>query len=230
MRQLVSAVSCSLLFASSGATAADIPTRPSMPTTRAAVFDWTGFYAGVNAGYGSGKIEDEFFDGNASDGTSSLKFDGAIVGAQAGFNFQSGTFVWGIEGDIQKTWMKGTGSFFSGDLALDFEVPWFATLRGRAGIASGPSLFYVTGGAAGMQWKAIANFDAVDPIKTPERRMGWTVGAGYEAMLSPNWSWKTEYLYVRAKDKKTEVVPGFSIDERAAAHVFRIGANYRFGG
>jgi outer membrane immunogenic protein len=230
MKNLVTAISCSLLLASPAVIAADLPTKSPSPLSVAPAYNWTGFYAGVNAGYGSGKLVDAFFDGNESDGSVSLKFDGAIVGAQAGFNLQSGTFVWGIEGDIQKTWMKGTGSFFSGDLVLDFEVPWFATLRGRAGVANGPALFYVTGGAAGMQWKAIANFDAVDPIKTPERRMGWTVGAGYEAMLSPNWSWKTEYLYVRAKDKKTEVVPGFSIDERAAAHVFRIGANYRFGG
>ena len=132
--------------------AADMP-RPvtKAPAMVAApMFNWSGFYVGGNVGYGWGKYKEELFDGGSSVASESIGLDGAFVGGQIGANVQTGSIVWGVEADIQKSWIGGDERWaFPGlTVTAEVEVDWFATLRGRVGIAHGPSLFFLTGGIA----------------------------------------------------------------------------------
>jgi outer membrane immunogenic protein len=214
------------LLVVSGAQAADKLVTP----TRA--FTWTGFYAGVNAGYGFGEIKDELFLGGASVGSVAVDFSGAFAGGQLGFNAQQGGVVWGAEVDIQSSGQKGSSTFvFPGPntLTVDFKVPWFATFRGRAAIANGPSMIFVTGGAVYANGEATATLNGVS-ASSSESRWGWTVGAGYEGMLAGEWSWKIEYLFVSIPDKNFNLGGGATVTETAHDHLIRVGLNYRFGG
>ncbi|MFD2222462.1 outer membrane protein, partial [Microvirga arabica] len=91
--------SVALLGLATGAVAADLPSRRAAPAPMIAavpVFTWTGFYVGVNAGYGWSN--DDFDSVDLADEDD----DGGFVGgAQVGYNYQIGSFVVGLEGDIQ---------------------------------------------------------------------------------------------------------------------------------
>jgi outer membrane immunogenic protein len=150
------------------ALAADLPVkaRPA-PMPMVAVYNWTGFYIGVNGGgiWGRNDVSSVFFDGGAVARAQTLgalagngRVDGssAIGGVQAGYNWQGSTpWVIGVEADIQGMSLKEnrTSAIFTvaGNSAQDFDQVqhnWLATFRGRAGYAAGPALFYVTGGLA----------------------------------------------------------------------------------
>jgi len=224
-------LAASLCLLSSGAHAADVPiaTAPGAPVMVRQ--SWTGFYAGVNAGYGTSVVRIDVLDGGNSIGSDSRKFNGLMAGAQVGFNHQIGNFVWGVEGDYQKSWRKVSRSAISA-FDVELEVPWFATARVRAGIANGPSLFYLAGGAVWTEGELTVS-SSVSANGFAEKRDGWTIGGGYEAMLSPQWSWKLEYLYVKVRDKETNLPSdgvGFSVVQHLRDHIIRVGVNYRFGG
>jgi outer membrane immunogenic protein len=228
----LSAISCSFLLAGSAAIAADVSTvkAPGARTVQAAP-TWTGFYAGLNAAYGTGSVNAELFELDTSVGSQTRKFSGAFAGGQVGFNQQIGNFVWGAEGDIQKSWQKGSRiSVLQGaTVNLELEVPWLATARLRAGIANGPSLFYLTGGGVWTEGKSAITIIGVGSASASEKRNGWTIGAGYEAILSQQWSWKLEYLYAKIREKETDF-GGVSVVDRVHDHIVRVGVNYRFGG
>ncbi|MBW8854370.1 MAG: porin family protein, partial [Bradyrhizobium sp.] len=97
---------------------------------------------------------------------------------------------------------------------------WFATMRGRAGYAMNNVLFYVTGGLAYGGGRV--DFAGVSES---QNHFGWTFGGGVEVGLTPTWSAKAEYLYVRLEDRSyvlTGINNGFS------SNLFRLGVNYRF--
>jgi outer membrane immunogenic protein len=211
------------------AAAADFPvTKPVTSPVR--VQNWTGFYAGVNAGYGWGGYDVDVLAGGTTVASVGFDLDGFLGGGQVGFNIQSGAFVWGGEADIQASWMEGSRTFaLPGPIALGIkvEVPWFATARLRAGIANGPSLFYVTGGLIHAKGEATATLLGLS-VSASDKRTGWTAGLGYEAMVDPNWSWKAEYLYFDLGDETT-AVGGVAARESATGHIVRVGLNFRFG-
>src|SRR5690348_5505729 len=73
-----------------GAEAADLTRGPAPYYSAPAVYNWAGFYAGINAGYEWGKITNLGLNPN-----------GFAGGIQAGYNWQTGGFVFGGETDIQ---------------------------------------------------------------------------------------------------------------------------------
>ncbi|MFY9694705.1 MAG: outer membrane protein [Xanthobacteraceae bacterium] len=182
------------------------PLPASAPT-----FSWTGFYAGLNIGGGSGNASDTFtlIDVGLPPfpmGSDSNHITGVIGGGQAGYNWQIGQYVLGIETDIQGT--DQTGSAITSCSALvcapggiitnTEKLTWFGTTRGRVGVAFGNWLTYVTGGAAygreESNWTAL--FPPLLSFSNSTTRSGWTVGGGVEASLVGNWTWKVEYLYI----------------------------------
>ena len=114
-------------------------------------------------------------------------------------------------------------------------------MRGRWGYAAGPSLLYVTGGAAVMkiseQWNFLGNPflpAPPEPHSASKTAFGWTVGTGIEAMLAPNWSARAEYLFIDAGKGAALIVHPSSAEPNAMQldhrfHVFRFGVNYLFG-
>ena len=106
--------SVALLGLATGALAADLPSRraPAPIIAAVPVFTWTGFYVGVNAGYTWGPWDASssqiIFDPSA---THDAKVNGGLVGLQAGYNWQAGGWVYGLEGDIQYTGAKDTDAW-----------------------------------------------------------------------------------------------------------------------
>ena len=133
MKKTILAMTVASLAAAAGtATAADLPRGPAPYYSPApAVYNWGGVYAGLNVGYEWGKITN-----------SSGKPSGLEGGVQAGYNWQSGQFVFGGETDLQVTGADDTFAPYK------FSNPWFGTLRGRAGYAMNNILFYGTLGLA----------------------------------------------------------------------------------
>jgi outer membrane immunogenic protein len=203
------------------ATAADIP-RKSAPApafvTAAPVFNWNGFYIGLNAGYGFGDRKTQTvgtagFQGLIAPGfvpgSLNTKSNGFIGGAQIGYNAQFGAYVAGLEADIQFADQKKTSRFTGGTVlgtqlttSATADMRYFGTLRGRLGFTPIDSLLvYGTGGLAFGETKLTG---AVNGVQAPglvwngsksDMKFGWTLGAGMEYALSNNWSIKGEYLY-----------------------------------
>ena len=95
------------------------------------MYSWAGPYLGANLGNGWGSV-----DNNPTQPA------GLVGGAQAGYNWQSGAMVFGLEGDLQASAADDTFAPWK------FSNPWFGTVRGRVGYAFGNVLLYGTGGLA----------------------------------------------------------------------------------
>jgi len=167
-------------------------------------YSWVGPYIGANLGFQWGEIT-----GNPTEPT------GIAGGLQAGYNWQSGQFVFGGEADIQAS---GADDTFA---PWQFSNPWFGTLRARGGVAFNNILLYVTGGFAYGRVEG-------DRAGLSESRMmyGYTLGAGMEVGFTPNWSAKIEYLWLDYADRNFSVVTG--TENGLETSLLRFGVNYRF--
>jgi len=166
-------------------------------------YSWAGPYLGGNIGYEWGSV-----DHNAA------KPSGFVGGVQAGYNFQNGPWVFGIEGDIQAA---GADDTFA---PWKFSNPWFGTVRGRAGYALNNILFYGTAGLAFGELRA-QTFGWSESHSS----VGWTLGLGAEVGLAQNWSAKIEYLYY---DLSTSQFAITGVSNGYSASVVRAGVNYHF--
>jgi outer membrane immunogenic protein len=164
---------------------------------------WAGPYLGGNLGYGWGSV-----DNNPA------KPSGFVGGVQAGYNWKTGAFVFGVEGDIQAT---GADDTFA---PWKFSNPWFGTVRGRAGYVFNNFLVYGTGGLAFGELRA----ETFGPSET-HTNAGWTAGVGAEFLFAQNWSAKVEYLYVDLSNSNFTIT-GASNGYRFG--VLRAGINYHF--
>jgi outer membrane immunogenic protein len=209
-----------LLLGSFAAQAADLP----QPSYKAPAYvgpsyaNWSGFYIGINGGYGWGTSNWDF-------PAISTKPKGAVYGGTIGYNFQTGTWVWGIEGDFDGTSMKGSADCFGVGGGCETKLPWLATGRLRLGYAGWNNwLPYITGGAAYGNIKATSPFG--DATKS---KIGWTAGVGIEWAFLANWSAKVEYLYVDLGKFDCSITCGAIPDNVSfKSSLARIGVNYRF--
>lgn len=166
-------------------------------------YSWAGPYLGGNLGYAWGSVEH-----NAS------KPSGVSGGLQAGYNWQTGPWVFGVEGDIQAT---GADDTFA---PWKFSNPWFGTVRGRVGYALNNIMFFGTGGLAFGELRG-----ETFGLSESHTNAGWTVGVGAEFGLAQNWSAKIEYLYVDLANSD------FTITGASNGYRFglvRAGVNYHF--
>ena len=239
MRKLLLATAAAVLL-STPTLAADLAPVEAEPMAPAYLpFSWTGFYVGGNVGYawGAGETDAHGFDGpegfyddpgylnlnslNGDDG------NGFTAGAQAGYNWQMGMFVVGVEGDINwadldsdndvsfDTSIIGTDEFGSANIST--ELNWYGTLRARLGVTPVERfLVYATGGlafgSADTDVSGSAFFD--DGVNTYEEfyrgsssdtEFGWTIGGGLEYAFTDNWTIKAEYLFVDLGETDTNV-------------------------
>ena len=205
------------LVSTASAIAADIPRRPppaKAPSyVPAPLYNWTGFYVGINGGGGWG--ESNF---TAPFATGDFDLSGWLAGGTVGYNWQANRAVFGLEADID--WSNIDGSAACGGTTCTTENKWLGTVRGRLGYAMGRYMPYVTGGLAFGEVKTtVAGTGSRSSTET-----GWTVGGGLEAALAGNWTGKVEYLYVDLDNAGTPV--GGSAEFKT--HIVRAGINYRF--
>ena len=186
-----------------------------------APFSWSGFYAGINAGYGWGTS-----DWSSAATTGSPKVKGGLAGVTLGYNLQTGVWVWGVEGDFDASWMKGTatGTGACAGAGCTTKDTWLGTTRLRVGYAWNRWLPYLTGGAAFGNIK-------MTPVGGPDEsktRVGWTAGAGVEWAFAGPWSAKFEYLYVDLDKATCGAACVLSTNVSFKENLFRVGVNYRF--
>lgn len=206
-------------FAAFAAQAADLPRSYKAPAYVAPAYaSWNGFYVGINAGYGFGKST---WDVPAVD--TSPK--GALAGVTVGYNFQTGLWVWGVEGDFDWSGMKGSSDCAVG-VTCETKNSWLGTARARLGYAGWNNFLpYITGGAAFGNVKA-SNSLTGEASKT---MIGWTAGVGLEYALWSNWSIKGEYLYADLGKFDCGISCGAASDNVTfKANIVRAGLNYRF--
>lgn len=228
MRTLLAAlIGLGLVFSALPSQAADLAVRgPYKAPTPAPVYvpvlnPWAGFYGGLNGGYA--------WEGFGGDIPSISTGDG-FFGGQIGYNWTSGSWLYGLEGDLQgTTGHVGTssGTCTGVSCSANARINGFGTIRGRLGMTFGSGLAYLTGGAAFVSTGA-QMFTAVGNAENKgEWNVGYTIGAGYEQMLWSRWSGKLEYLYLAA-DGPSLTVGGVTASTDIRAHILRAGLNYHF--
>ncbi len=214
--------------------------------------NWTGFYAGLHAGYATIDVDSAFDTSTISrpndfeDTTLGRDFDpdNGLGGLQAGWNIHRGRFVWGIEADV--TYLaasdraydpedEGPGDDGTTTDNASIDINWLATLRGRVGIASARTLFFATAGVAWVDAEyAAQNLDNsnTDQGTTSLSGPGFVVGGGIEHAISNRTSVRLEGLYYSFNRRKntnaltTDSDPGdfARLDDIIVA---RLGVNYR---
>ena len=216
----------------SGATAADLdfdyPPVIDMPV--ATEFDWSGFYAGIYAGYGAGRATSTNV-ANAS--VENVDARGALLGGTIGANAQFDNFVVGLEGDL--AWSDVNGSQACAN-SPGFDclgrVNWVGSGKLRGGVAFDRVLVFGTAGLAVGGLTASTSPAPGGATGTFSSTVwGWTAGAGAEFAVTDAVSIKAEYAYY---DFATVQAPINTIantgatDIKAHAHVAKLGVNYRF--
>jgi len=218
--------------------AADMSTKAYAPPAAVAqVYSWTGFYVGVNGGYGWGAQDPLTLFSNRFD-RSSFNINGGMFGGTAGAQIQQGYVVLGLEGDLDWANIKGNGistpTIGGGPLAqpitlnITSNISAVGTVRARVGVAMNNWLFYGTGGAAFV--KSSANGTSIAGVacgtigvlpscSASSWRPGLAAGLGAEWGFAQNWGAKLEYLYIAS------VGSGVSTDH---LNTIRAGINYRF--
>jgi outer membrane immunogenic protein len=202
----------------SAASAADMGQRPvykAQPAPVMAAYNWSGFYVGGHLGYAWSSEEAR---STLTGITGQTDPDGFLGGAQIGFNWQTGAFVFGVEADW--SWTNADGSTAI-PAAITAEHNWYGTATARVGYAVDNWLWYVKGGAAWLDAD-----HTIGALTFSDTRTGWTVGTGLEWALGPNWSAKLEYNYMDfGKDTIGTVLP---VEIDTQVHVVKAGINYRF--
>ncbi|WP_424629112.1 outer membrane protein [Bradyrhizobium sp. SYSU BS000235] len=232
MKKIIAATA--LIGSVAAAQAADLPTKaPLYKAPVLQVYNWTGFYAGVNAGVGFNRSYTTLATPVSGDALR-LGGLGGLGGGQIGYNWQFGNFlgfgnlVLGVEADIQ-----GSGINDDRTLLVNQKLDWFGTARGRVGLATGSVLTYFTGGFAyGNVNTTFTNpVTPANSLNLSSTRTGWTIGSGVEAALGGNWTGKIEYLYLDLGNQNgITPVDGFILGSDVRANIFRVGLNYRIGG
>ncbi len=183
---------------------------------------WTGFYIGVNGGYGWSAGNSEVavtlhdYGNRVATKTSSLDNSNAgFGGGQIGYNWQHGNLVFGVEADLQGTDINGKGAaavniedlLIAANATAQTSLDWFGTVRGRLGYAFDRTLVYATGGFAfgGVKDRLSLSVDdhhldnggvVTGTAAKDTTRTGFVLGGGIEYALTPAWSLKGEYQYI----------------------------------
>jgi outer membrane immunogenic protein len=211
-----------LLIGASAAFAADIPRLVTKARPLPHVTNWAGLYAGINGGAG-------FDTSNFANADAKIRARGALIGGTAGYNFQRGRMVWGIEGDL--AWTDAHGGVACGAFFCEAKNNWLGTVRGRAGRAFDRWLPYFTAGVAAGHVETSSTNPATLPAS--ETKIGWVAGLGVEHAFAPNWSAKLEYLYVclgRIGGGSVCTTSTTSDNISIKQSVVRLGINYKFTG
>lgn len=184
MEKLVLAGAALAALVAGPAMAADLPLKapPIVP-----VYDWTGFYVGINGGYSFGRSETDFTFPGFPVVSGKFNLNGAVGGGQAGYNWQfSPKMVFGVEGDLQWARQGGTLEIADGpfcttiaggalltrcvtaNAALEQRLNWFGTGRLRLGVLPAPyMLLYATGGVAFGEIENNVTISSVATVTTP---------------------------------------------------------------
>ncbi len=192
---------------------------------------WNGLYVGVNGGGGWGTSDHTWTINGLGGATGDFNVSGGLIGITAGVNQNMGSWIWGVEADIDGANIQGSQSFaFGGGLGgatLTTKLESLGTVRGRVGLNEGVWFPYVTGGLAAGSVRGTAAFGTVvglgGMLSDAQMRYGWTIGGGVEYQLTPALSLKGEYLYVDLGNQNNMLFDQVNF----TTNIFRGGLNYK---
>src|SRR5215475_8496029 len=207
-----------IAMSASVARAADVPTKALPAPIAAPPYNWSGFYVGANFGAawtnGNLNIPNNSFYGGLTE---------FIGGVQAGYNFQAGHLLLGVEGDFD-------GATFSHP-ALPIPTfgsvsqHWISTAAGRVGLVEDRWLLYAKVGGGWVHSDAILNFPGVS-WSSSNTSSGWLVGAGLEYGFKSHWTLRVEYDFLALSNWASPTIP--SIQLNRDVQMVKFGANYKF--
>ena len=223
------------------ASAADLAARPykAAPPMLAPVYDWTGFYIGGNGGWASSRncwgivpvagaiIPDGCLDRS-----------GGVAGGQLGYRWQTGQFVFGLEGQGDWANLRGSHvSVFNPVFTAGTKVDGIGLFTGQIGYAWNAALLYLKGGAAvtSNRYDITTTLGGVGVASASSTRWGGTVGVGFEYGFTPNWSAGIEYDHLMMGNANNS----FSCYSTCATlantisqnvEMVTVRVNYKFGG
>jgi outer membrane immunogenic protein len=239
---LMGVVGLMALGAAVPASAADLPARvyTKAPAIVPAMYDWSGFYIGANAGGGwtrdcwnlqtfGGVPINNYGEGCHDD-------SGAVAGGQIGYRWQSGPWVFGVEGQGDWANLKGSNlSNFTGTVTNQTRIQGIGLMTGQVGYAWNNVLWYVKGGAAvvGEKYNGYLAGSVVD--SATDTRWGGAVGTGFEVGFAPNWTVGVEYDHIFLSNDTLNFVTPAGIADRTVQNytgidMATVRVNYRWGG
>jgi outer membrane immunogenic protein len=266
MRKTIAAAATAISLAAAPAFAADLPMKAA-PYVPPPVWTWTGFYIGGFVGAGWGETESAVTSINVSPPigtvfTGNVPFNqnsrsGVLGGGQAGYNWQTGLIVLGVEADIAGLDVKGTDPCaLISALTCTTQSHWLATVSGRLGaVILDRGLIYVKGGGAWMNSGHSVNFPVIGGAAFPfngasltsanSTTSGWLLGFGTEWMITRNWTAFIEYDYMDFRDNfggnngnnvnfliNPALTTPFAVNVNAnikqTLSVAKVGVNYKF--
>jgi outer membrane immunogenic protein len=250
MRKLIAAAAF-IALGSTSVLAADLAARPytkAAPVMVDPIYNWSGFYIGINGG-GAWAQNDHsdlnlplggfftFGPDGAFGGRQRVNANGGIFGGQAGYNWQMSNWVFGVElaGDGTNIRRTDVSIFFPPAEFLTSKVDGIFTATGRIGYAFNNWLPYIKGGYAGAQLRTTNFTTGGASLDHSDWRGGYTIGAGLEYGITPNWTVGVEYAYMDFGNRSwngTTIGPltpeSFNDSLRISTITGRL--NYRFGG
>lgn len=242
-KSLLAAAGLAVLGLAAPASAADLAAFPytKAPAMIAAIYDWSGFYIGLNGGGGwSHKCWDLNTSARVLIGRSGCHdATGGIVGGQFGYRWQASNWVFGLEAQGDWADLKGSHvSLLNPRVTNQSRIDALGLFTGQVGYSWNSVLFYVKGGAAVADDK----YNGVSAIvgvfdRASETRWGGVVGTGLEFCFAANWSVAVEYDHAFMGSQNlnfTTIGPVSAFSRNVTIHqdidLATVRVNYRFGG
>ncbi|AMJ62316.1 outer membrane protein [Bosea sp. PAMC 26642] len=223
-----------LLFAGAAA-AGDLPSGRSLPPIPElpSFYSWTGFYVGGQAGYSWERDRIQEFAAPSRFATgfgARFSSDTALGGGHAGFNYQMGSIVIGVEGDVEAVNAQGSFSDALGVGATRRD--WQASLRGRIGYAFDRMLVYGTAGASFTEF-AFSYRNGVTGLaeRLQASKTGWTAGIGIAYAFTDAVIGSIEYRYTdygRFDHVGQGAFAGLIGEQEPAMQAVRASLSYKF--
>ena len=230
-----------LSVASAPASAADLAARPvytKAAPMMATIYDWSGFYLGINGGYGSShNCWDNTTPAGAFVGAEGCHdATGGVVGGQVGYRWQSAAWVFGLEAQGDWADLSGSNTSLLTGATNRSKIDAFGLFTGQIGYAWNNALLYVKGGAAVTDSSNdILAAGTLIANTGDQTRWGGAVGTGIEFGFAPNWSAALEYDHLFMQDKNVAFTTlggvAFGNDNvRQDVDLVTARVNYRWGG
>jgi outer membrane immunogenic protein len=247
MKKLLLAAVGLVALGAAPALAADLPAKvyTKAPPVVAPIYNWGGFYIGLNGGGGSARKcwDINNFLGVVVPATSEGCHDatGGLVGGQIGYRWQSANWVFGLEAQGDWADLKGSNAtllvapftFFTNNSKVDA----IGLFTGQVGYAWNNVLWYVKGGAAVTHDKYFGQVLGITADNASETRWGGAVGTGVEIGFAPGWSVAFEYdhLFMGHHNNTFTAVAPLGILSRVDSirqdvDMGTVRVNYTFGG
>jgi opacity protein-like surface antigen len=216
----LASVAAAALFAAS-ALASDLPTKAPFNKTPIAPppYNWSGFYVGANFGgawtNGSLNIPGNNFYGGITE---------FIGGVQAGYNFQAGHLLLGVEGDVD--WASFNHPALPAPTLGSMSNHWMSTVAGRVGLVNDRWLVFAKLGGGWVQSDATVNVPGLPNWNGSSTNGGWLIGGGIEYGFKAHWTVKLEYDYLALSSWNSATVPVVGLNRDV--QMIKAGINYKF--